>query len=97
MTKQNTIAVLQTHADEIRRRDAESLYLFGSTARGEARPDSDVDVFVDPDYSRFTLFDWVNLEAYLSDLLGRPVDLTTRNALHPGLRDGIERSAMKVL
>jgi predicted nucleotidyltransferase len=76
---------------------AQSLYLFGSTSRDEAGPDSDVDVFVDPDYSRFTLFSWVDLEIYLSTLLGRHVDLTTRKALHPELRIAIEGSALKVL
>lgn len=97
MTQHEALAILRAHADDIRRRGAQSLYLFGSTARDEGRPDSDVDVFVDPDYSRFTLLDWVDLETFLSDLLGKPVDLTTRKALRPELRAAIEDSATKVL
>ena len=97
MTQREALAILRAHADDIRRRGAQSLYLFGSTARNEAGPDSDVDVFVDPDYSRFTLLDWVDLETYLSGLLGRHVDLTTRKALRPELRTAIEDSATKVL
>lgn len=97
MTQYEALAILRAHADAIRRKRAQSLYLFGSTVRNEAGPDSDIDVFVDPDYARFTLLDWVDLESFLSELLGRHVDLTTRNALHPQLRPQIERSAMKVL
>jgi len=97
MTQHEALAILRAHADDIRRRGARSLYLFGSTSRNEARPDSDVDVFVDPDYSRFTLLDWVDLETFLSDILGRRVDLTTRKALRPELRTAIEDSATKVL
>ena len=97
MTQHEALAILRAHADDIRRRGAESLYLFGSTSRNEARSDSDVDVFVDPDYSRFTLLDWVDLESYLSGLLGRRVDLTTRKALRPELRPAIEKTATKVL
>lgn len=97
MTQHEALAILRAHAGDIRRRGAQSLYLFGSTVRNEGGPDSDMDVFVDPDYSRFTLFEWVDLEAYLSSLLGRHVDLTTRKALHPELRSEIESTAMKVL
>jgi predicted nucleotidyltransferase len=97
MTQREALAILRAHADDIRRRGAQSLYLFGSTSRNAAAPESDVDVFVDPDYSRFTLLDWVDLETFLSDLLGRPVDLTTRKALRPELRREIEESATKVL
>jgi|SRR3954453_18023289 predicted nucleotidyltransferase len=97
MTKHEALAILRAHADDIRRRGAQSLYLFGSTLRNEARADSDVDVFVDPDYSRFTLLDWVDLETFLSDILGKRVDLTTRKALRPELRGEIEQAATKVL
>ena len=55
MTQREAPAILRV--DDIRRRGAQSLYLFGSTSRNEARPESDVDVFVDPDYSRVTLLD----------------------------------------
>ena len=97
MGRDQVIEKLRANAEGIRARGAKSLYLFGSTCRNEARFDSDIDVFVDPDYSRFTLFEWVDLETFLTDVLGRRVDLTTRNALHPELRDSIERSATQVL
>ena len=67
----------------------ESLAVFGSVARGEAEPSSDVDLLV-----RFRghppgLFEYVRLERHLSELLGRSVDLVMESALKPRLRDRI--------
>jgi predicted nucleotidyltransferase len=97
MRRDQVIEKLRAHADAIRGFGVDSLYLFGSTGRNEARPDSDVDLFADPDYSRFTLFEWVDLQTFLADVLDLKVDFTTRNALHPALRSRIERSATRVL
>ncbi|MFI5015819.1 MAG: nucleotidyltransferase family protein [Hyphomicrobiales bacterium] len=90
--------------DALRQRDLElrplgvtSLYLYGSMARNEARPDSDVDLFVDPDYDRFGFVELFRLEQMLTKALGRKVEITTRNGLHPLLRSDIERDAIKVL
>ena len=97
MRRAEVVEKLRAHADAIHALGAQSLYLFGSIERDEARPDSDIDLFVDPDYARFTLFEWVDLQSFLRDILGRPVDLTTRNALRPDIRHRIEGSATKVL
>jgi hypothetical protein len=51
----NAIRTLKEHADAIRAMGATSLYVFGSTARAAARPDSDLDLFIDyAENSRFT-------------------------------------------
>jgi predicted nucleotidyltransferase len=73
------------------------LYLFGSHARDEARPDSDVDVFIDKDRTRKFGFDEF-MDAYqlLQERLGDNVDYGTREALHPVLRPEIEREAVRV-
>ena len=72
-----------------------SLAVFGSVARGEAGEASDVDILVTfegtADFDRF-----MNLKFHLEDLLGRPVDLVTPNALRPELRPRIEREAIHV-
>jgi hypothetical protein len=47
MTREQAIAEIAVSAAALRARGVEAAYLFGSTARGEARPDSDLDVFVD--------------------------------------------------
>ncbi|HVC21705.1 MAG TPA: nucleotidyltransferase family protein [Vicinamibacterales bacterium] len=67
---------------------ARNVRLFGSTARGEARPDSDIDLLVEMDADR-SLLDLVGLGQDLEALLARKVDVLTDASLHPALRDRI--------
>jgi predicted nucleotidyltransferase len=96
MTRADIIAALRNQAPDIRSLGATSLYLFGSAARGEARDDSDVDLFVDYDPERFSFVELIRLRERLSHILGRRADLTTREGLHPMLRPQIEVEAVKV-
>ena len=66
-------------------------------ARNEATEHSDVDLFVDYDSECFTFVELIRLRKRLSEILGRPADLTTREGLHPLLRPTIEAEAIKVL
>jgi predicted nucleotidyltransferase len=59
--------------------------VFGSFARGEQTPTSDVDLLIEPD-AEATLFTLARLEMALEDILGRPVDLITFNALETSAR-----------
>ncbi len=72
----------------------QSLSVFGSVARGDARPDSDVDILVEfsPD-AGIGLIEYAGLMLALSELLGRKVDLVSRPALRPALRDAILHEA----
>jgi uncharacterized protein len=97
MKRATVIDVLRRHGDELRPLGVSSLYLYGSTVRDEAGPDSDVDVFVDPDYDHFSFVELFRLEKVLTEVLGRKVDVTTRDGLHPLLKREIERDAIKVL
>ena len=70
------------------------LLLFGSAARGELRPDSDIDLLVEfePDATP-SLLDMARIEAELSSLLGRQVDLRTAEDLSRYFRDEVVRNA----
>ena len=97
MTRDQALAEIAMNAEALRARGVEAAYLFGSTARGEARTDSDVDVFIDvaPD-ARFSLLDLASVHRLLNETIGRKVDVTTRESLHPKLRGEIERDAVRV-
>jgi predicted nucleotidyltransferase len=72
-------------------------FLFGSTARNENNANSDLDLFVDYDPNgKFNALDLVDIKLLLEDSLGLEVDVTTRDSLHPMLRDDIEKSAVRV-
>src|SRR5262245_59189776 len=97
MNRTEAIARLRVCADAVRARGATALYLFGSSARDQARPGSDLDLFVDYDpTARFSLVDLASIKNLLEDALAVEVDVTTRDSLHPMLRDDIERSAIRV-
>jgi uncharacterized protein len=69
--------------------------LFGSTARGTASADSDIDVLVAFD-GPATSERYFGVQFFLEDLLGRPVDLVSEKALRAELRPFIEREAIHV-
>jgi predicted nucleotidyltransferase len=71
-----------------------ALFIFGSVARDEATSESDVDLLVDFDDSP-SLFEFARLRRRLAEILGRPVDLVTRSALKPQLRDRILGEAVR--
>lgn len=97
MKRSEAIEKLQQQADAIRALGATSLFLFGSVARDEAGPSSDLDLFIDYDpESRFNAFDLVGIKLFLEDELATEVDITTRDSLHPMLKDRIENSALQV-
>jgi predicted nucleotidyltransferase len=97
MNRTEAVTRLKGCAAAVKARGATSLYLFGSAARNEARADSDLDLFIDYDpQQKFSLVDLVGIKHVLEDSLGVPVDVTTRDSLHPMLRDDIEKSALRV-
>ncbi len=97
MNKLDAINRLRLSVDAVKGMGATALYLFGSTNRDEAGRDSDVDLFIDYDpESRFNAFDLVGIKLFLEDQLHAPVDLTTRDGLHPRLRPQIEQSAVRI-
>lgn len=75
--------------------DVEDLWVFGSVARDEAGDESDLDLIVDFD-GPATFDNYMGLKFFLEDTLDLDVDLATRKALHPRLRDRIGREAVRV-
>jgi uncharacterized protein len=62
-----------------------------------ARDDSDVDIFIEAEQAdRFNAFDLIDVKTLLEQRLDANVDLTTRDGLHPRLREQIEREAIQV-
>jgi uncharacterized protein len=97
LNKDRALAELRGCSSEVRAHGVRALYLFGSTARDAARDGSDVDIFVEADpAARFNAFDLIDVKSILEQRLAARVDLTTREGLHPRLRDHIEREAIRV-
>jgi hypothetical protein len=72
---------------------ARNVRIFGSVARGEAGPESDIDVLVDLEPGR-SLFDLGGLLMDLQELLGRKVDVATEKGLRPRIRERVLREAV---
>jgi predicted nucleotidyltransferase len=97
MRRDEAIRRLRAHAGAIRAIGATSLYLFGSTARDQAREASDLDLFIDYDEdSDFSAIELVRLKNYISDALEIEADVTTRGGLLPLIRDDIVARAERI-
>ena len=96
MNRAETLALLSRHKPEMQRRfGVRSMALFGSRAREQSHPNSDVDVLVEFD-GPATSSRYFGLQFFLEDLQGAPVDLVTERALRPQLRPFVERDLMHV-
>ncbi len=84
--RQEVLAIAARHG-------ARNVRVFGSVARGDARPDSDVDLLVEMEPGR-SLMDMGGLLMDLQDLLGRDVDVTDPQGLHWYIRDRVLAEAI---
>ena len=88
MRRDEALAILTAHQEELKEYGVKSLAIYWFLARDEARPDSDVDLLVE--FSQpIDLFEFVRLQQYLEAMLGRPVDLGIRDSLKPQLREQV--------
>ncbi|BDV39286.1 nucleotidyltransferase family protein [Methylocystis bryophila] len=96
MDVEEAISRLRAHEAELKRLGVEHLYLFGSTARGSAGADSDVDLFFDHQKGKLGLYELMDVKERAAEILGRKADVMTRASLHPALKQRIEESAVLV-
>jgi uncharacterized protein len=95
--RERVLRVLRGQERELRARGLTRLALFGSTARGDRGPESDVDLLIEVDAARrFGLFAFLDLKNDLAALLGRPVDLAFPDAMRPRLRAAVLEDAVEV-
>ena len=98
LSRDEIVTRIRKHSKALRAEGATALYLFGSAARDQARPTSDIDVFVDYEPNgTFSLLNLSGIRLIIMDEIGRAVDITTRNSLHPRLRDRILAEAVRIL
>jgi predicted nucleotidyltransferase len=95
MIRSEIMKTLARHRDAFAGMGVKTLAVFGSVARDEARPDSDVDILVEFQ-GPATFNGYMDLKFFLEDLLGRPVDLVTRKSIRPRLKERIEGEAVYV-
>ena len=96
MNLNRLLKILKEHKQEIQKNfRVKSLRIFGSTARGENKPESDIDILVEFD-GPATFDDYMDLKIFLEDILGKQIDLVTEKALKPRLRPYIEKEAIYV-
>jgi uncharacterized protein len=95
VTKQDAIDVLRRHQDDLRAHGIIHAALFGSVARGDAGPQSDVDILIelDPDLS-LDIFAYAGLKRYVAELFQGPVDVINKEALKPYLRQPVSADAV---
>ena len=93
--KEQVIATLRAHEQELKEAGVVRVRLFGSVARGDASETSDVDLLAQFDDTKpISLIGLVHIENRLSDLLGRKVDLVQERSLKARIRANVEREAV---
>src|SRR6516162_11689033 len=96
MRRDEAITRLREHEAELKRLGVQHLYLFGSTARDEARDGSDVDLFFDYERGKLGLFELMDVKEAATRILGRKTDIMTRDSLHKAIRARVEANAVPV-
>ena len=95
MTREEVLQVLKDHEAELKKRGVSHAALFGSLARGEAGPKSDIDIMVELNpRARVGLWGYASVIEYLKGLFDRPVDVAQKPGLKDHVRPSAERDAL---
>lgn len=95
MTKDEVLRLIRSHKKKLDSFNVKSLALFGSVARDESHVLSDIDILVEFQ-GKATFDQYMKLKLFLEDTLGCSVDIVTRKALKPRIRESVEREALRV-
>ena len=99
MQQADVIQALKSTEGELRRHGVAALYLFGSYARGEAGPDSDIDIFVEPGSDdAFGFLEFMGAYQALRQKFGPNVEIgySTREGISKHIREAVEQEAVKI-
>jgi len=95
MSGQEILAKLRENETALRARGVRRAALFGSRARGDNRPDSDIDIMVEFDpAAHVTVFNYAGLKEYIASLFDGPVDVVNREGLKPYVRPAATTDAI---
>jgi uncharacterized protein len=95
MKAEDAIATLHRYESFLRARGIRHAAVFGSVARREDRPDSDIDIVIEIDpEARMTVFDYVGLKDYVAGLFDGHVDVVSRQGLKPHVRPAVTADAI---
>lgn len=95
--RDHIVTTLRAHERAMRDRGVLGAALFGSFARGEARKNSDIDVYVDLDpKAQISVFDYADIVGYIKNLFPEPVDVSNHDMLKPHVRPSAERDAIQI-
>jgi uncharacterized protein len=95
LTPEEVIISIVRNYEQIANFGVKSIALFGSVARDEARPDSDVDILVDFEVTP-TFDSYMELKFYLEKLLGRKVDLADWDTIRLEIRSNVEEDIIPI-
>ncbi|WP_347179243.1 nucleotidyltransferase family protein [Roseofilum acuticapitatum] len=95
MNQETVISTLKEHLETLHHLGVKSLDLFGSVARNEARPDSDLDFLVEFE-GQITFDAYMDLKFFLEDLFTKKVDLVIKEDLKPQIREVVINQAIHV-
>ncbi len=95
MDRQEILARLRENETALRARGVSHAALFGSRARGDDRPDSDIDIMIEVDpAARIGVYEYVALKDYIAELFDGPVDVVSRDGLKPYIRPAATADAI---